>query len=502
MCSTWVTASLPGTDPDVLRRVVETVHAWEPDPAASGDDDFRGRGRPGRRAGPGMRVAVVGGGIAGLAAAWELRDRAEVTVFEPDQLGGRLRTAPFAGQPTDLGADAFLTRVPDAVALCEELGLTAELIAPAPGRTLLWWRRRLRALPDGLVLGVPRRLGPLVRSGLLSPLGLARAGLDLALPRRDWAGDVAVWDLVAARFGRQVASRLVDPLLGSIHAARTEDLSAAATAPQLLAAARRSRSLLLGLRASGAPATGQPLFLTPQGGISVLVDRLVAGLLAAGVTVVSERVDTVRVSRGGVELGPMPALFDAAVLAVPAAGAARLLGAVAPAGLSAVTATSVTLVSMAWATTDLPAPAGVNGVLVSREEGRLMTACSFASHKWPQRPTPGRVVVRVSTGWSGDDRSDHLGDEDLVDRLSAEVAEAVGADAGARPLEWRVNRWPQSFPRYGPGHLDRMAGVEDELSASAPHVVLAGSSYRGAGIPACIGSGRRAGRVLVARAGA
>jgi protoporphyrinogen/coproporphyrinogen III oxidase len=449
-----------------------------------------------------VRVAVVGGGIAGLAAAWELRDRAEVTVFEPDQLGGRLRTAPFAGQPTDLGADAFLTRVPDAVALCEELGLTGQLIAPAPGRTLLWWRHRLRPLPDGLVLGVPRRLGPLVRSGLLSPLGVARAGLDLVLPRQDWPGDVAVWDLVAARFGREVASRLVDPLLGSIHAARTEDLSAAATAPQLLAAARKSRSLLLGLRAGGAAATGQPLFLTPQGGIGVLVDRLAGALLAAGVTVVGARIDGVRPTRGSVALAPLDAPFDAVVLAVPAATAARLLGHVAPRGLSAVAATSVTLVSMAWAPADLPAPDGVNGVLVSREEGRLMTACSFASHKWPQRPTPGRVVVRVSTGWSGDDRSDHLGDEDLVDRLSAEVAEAVGARAGARPLEWRVNRWPESFPQYGPGHLDRMAAVEDELASSAPNVVLAGSSYRGAGIPACIGSGRRAGRLLLARAGA
>jgi oxygen-dependent protoporphyrinogen oxidase len=449
-----------------------------------------------------MRVAVVGGGIAGLAAAWELRDRAEVTVFEPGHLGGRLQTGTFMDQPTDLGADAFLTRVPEAVDLCTELGLTGELIAPAPGRTLLWWGGRLRPLPDGLVLGVPRRLGPLLRSGLLSPLGMVRAGLDLGLPRTDPGDDTAVWDLVARRFGRQVASRLVDPLVGSIHAGRTEELSVAATAPQLLAAARRSRSLLLGLRASGAVATGgPPMFQTPQGGVGRLVERLTEALDGHGVRTVHEHVTAVRSTTSGVEIAPLGERYDAAVIAVAAPVAARLLGDAAPAGLAGVTATSVTLVTMAFAVAELPTPGGVNGVLVSREEGRLMTACSFASHKWPQRPTPGRMVVRVSTGWSGDDRSDRIDDAALVDRLSAELGAALGAAPGITPLDWQVNRWPASFPRYLPGHLGRVAAAEAELAVSAPAVTLAGSSYRGAGIPACIGSGRRAARTLLERLG-
>jgi oxygen-dependent protoporphyrinogen oxidase len=181
--------------------------------------------------------------------------------------------------------------------------------------------------------------------------------------------------------------------------------------------------------------------------------------------------------------------------------AARLLGDAAPARPAGVTATSVTLVTMAFAVAELPTPGGVNGVLVSREEGRLMTACSFASHKWPQRPTPGRMVVRVSTGWSGDDRSDRIDDAALVDRLSAELGAALGAAPGITPLDWQVNRWPASFPRYLPGHLGRVAAAEAELAVSAPAVTLAGSSYRGAGIPACIGSGRRAARTLLERLG-
>jgi oxygen-dependent protoporphyrinogen oxidase len=436
-----------------------------------------------------VRVAIVGGGIAGLAAAWELRDEAEVTIFEPGRLGGSLQTGELLGQPADRGADAFLTRVPEAVTLCAELGLTADLIAPAPGRTLVWRAGGLHPLPDGLVLGVPRRLGPLLRSGLLSPAGMARAGLDLVLPRRALPADVSVRDLVAGRFGRQVADRLVDPLVGSIHAGRTSELSAAATAPQLLAAARRSRSLLLGLRAAGTPATGQPIFLTPRGGVGVLVARLVERLTAAGVRMVPERVSTVRsVTDGSVAVDGDA--FDAAVIATAAPIAARLLGDTAPAGLSSIETTSVTLVSLAYRSEDLPPPDGVNGILVGRAEERLMTACSFASTKWRQRPTPGHTVVRVSTGWSGDDRADRIGDEALVERLSAELTGALRRPAD--PVAWQVNRWPGAFPRYRPGHLDRVAAIDAALAAVAPSIALAGSAYRGSGIPACIGSGRRA----------
>lgn len=442
------------------------------------------------------RVAIVGGGIAGLAAAWELRDEAKVTVFEPGALGGKIRTTEFDGRPVDEGPDAFLTRVPAAVDLCEELGLSDELVAPAAGRTLLWVNGRCRPLPEGLVLGVPKRLVPIAASGLLSPRGMIRAAGDLILPVSPSPGDVSVGDLISRRFGAEVAHRLVEPLVGGIHAAPIDDLSSAAVVPQLLAAARRSRSLLRALKLQAAGPGGGPMFLTPRSGLGRLVQRLAEGLAQAGVVIDKRAVDTVApLGTGGVSIDG--AAFDGVVLAVGANEAARLLGALAPVDLGATT-TSVALLTMAFAAADLPVPDGINGILVPPDEGRLMTALSFGSNKWPQWAQPGRVVVRVSSGRHGDQRSAAMGDEALVGALARELGEALGVP-GAAPAAWRVSRWPNAFPLYRVGHLERVAAVTATLASSAPGVTLAGGSYHGAGLPACIASGRRAARSLLTR---
>jgi protoporphyrinogen/coproporphyrinogen III oxidase len=472
-----------------------------------------------------MRLAVIGGGIAGLAAAWEANGQAEVTIWEPGALGGKLRTSEFEGRLVDCGADAFLTRVPEAVALADEIGLGDDLVAPAAGHALVWRAGARHPLPDDLVLGVPRRLGPLLRSRLLGPMGVARAGLDLVLPATAWPEDISVHELIRRRFGAQVASRLVDPLVGSIHAGRTEELSAAATAPQLLAAARRSRSLMLGLRrpASGGktpPAGGAspggagrsaqvdgpgggpaPIFLAPRAGMQAVADRLATRLIEAGTVVVEEAVTGVRpCPEGGVEVsaGGTTERYDAVVLAVPAAAAALMLGDLAPAGLGSIPTASVALVTMEYAAADLVPPAGVSGILVSRSEGLLMTACSFASTKWPHWAAPGRVLLRVSTGREGDARFTGMDDETLVGRLDRELRLVGGATGD--PSAWRVSRWADAFPQYRVGHLQAVDRIEAELQASAPGVRLAGASYRGAGVPACIGSGRRAATALVSEA--
>jgi oxygen-dependent protoporphyrinogen oxidase len=460
-----------------------------------------------------VNVGVVGGGIAGLAAAWALSGRSEVeavTVYEPGPLGGKVRTTAFAGLPVDEGPDAMITRTPDGLRLCQELGLGDDLVSPAAGRTLLWVDGRLSELPEGLVLGVPRQLGPLIRSGLLSPRAMARAGLDLVLPRSDVGGDLALWDLVAARFGPAVAERLVDPLVGSIYAGSTRRLSAEVTAPQILAAARAQRSLLLGLRrprgrvtySTGAPPAA---FVTPRGGMGVLTSRLVERLGQRGVRFAAQEITGVRPGRSTSVAGPTvvvegpDAEHDRAVLAVPAAVARRLLGPAAPGGLAQLRTASVVLTTLAFPAAELPVPAGINGILASRQDGRLMTACSFGSNKWPQWATPGTVVLRVSSGRDGDDRAMALGDEILVERLSAEVNHALGTHA--TPADYRVSRWPDSFPQPEVGHLARIAAIESELAGHLPTVALAGSAYRGAGIPACIASGRRAAEAVMARLG-
>jgi oxygen-dependent protoporphyrinogen oxidase len=444
-----------------------------------------------------MRVAVVGGGISGLAAAWDLRQLADVTVFEPNRLGGCILTTEFDGHPVDEGADAFLTRVPEALELCEELGLQDELVAPAVGASAVWINGGLKRLPDGLVLGAPSDLRGLIRSRILSPLGVARAGLDLVLPRRRPAAGLSVRELIADRFGTQVADRLVDPLVGGIHAGWTGELGAAEVTPQLVAASERARSLILGLRRLP-KGKGGPIFMAPRLGLGRMVDVLVRLLGESGVRFLADEVELVRTVPGGqVVVEPSPDRFDAAVVATPPRRTAELLRTgVTVDGLTRVPTASVVLLT---ASLKDPLPPALNGFLVPRGERRLMTACSFASNKWPHWADPGKSVVRMSAGRHGDLRAFELDDDDLADRLLGELGQALGTTLA--PTATRVSRWPDVFPQYLPGHASLVTAVEKSVSELHPGVALAGSTYRGSGIPACIASGRRAAQ-LVARAAA
>lgn len=439
-------------------------------------------------------VAVVGGGIAGLTAAWDLaRAGWAVTVLEADdRLGGKVRTEPFAGVDLDLGPDAFLARRPEAIDLCAELGLDDQLVAPATTAASVWSRGRLRRLPEGLVLGVPADAIALARSRVLSPLGTARAAIEPLLPGRPLSADedVAVGALARRRLGTEAASRLVDPLLGGINAGDTDRLSVDAVAPQLAAAARRSRSLVRGVRATGGSAGAGPVFLTLPGGLGRLVDVLAAGLANLGVDV--------RTGAPVHDLTPLDA--DGVVLAVPAHAAAPLLRPLVPeaaAGLADIEHASVALVALAYPSEALP-PLPGSGFLVPRTEGRLMTACSWSSSKWPHLAAPGQTILRLSAGRAGDGRAPAMDDDDLVARLGTELRAAMGVTAA--PTAVRVARWPNGFPQYAPGHLDRMAAVRTLLDERLPGVALAGAALGGVGLPACIASGRAAARRLRAKA--
>jgi protoporphyrinogen/coproporphyrinogen III oxidase len=461
-------------------------------------------------------VAVVGGGIAGLAAAHELagRDGVEVTVLEAAaRLGGKVATAPFAGVDLDLAPDAFLARRPEAVQLCRELGLEDQLVPPASGSAWVWTRGRLRRLPAGLLLGVPTSPGAVLRSGVLSPAGALRAAVEPLLPGSPLGEDATIGSVVRRRLGREAHERLVDPLLGGINAGDTDRLGIDAVAPQLAAAARHGASLVRGARhvTSRAPAPGaSPVFLTLPGGLGTLVDALAARLDAAGVEVRTGttvtalapvdggwRLTTAAGAGGGPATAPVEVDADAVVLAVPAFAAAPLVGPNAPsvaASLGALDHASVALVALAYAEHAVPRPLDGSGFLVPRVEGRLMTACSWASSKWAHLARPGRVLLRVSAGRAGDERAAALDDEALVARLRVELGAAMGIEAA--PLEVRVTRWPRAFPQYGPGHLTRMAEASATLASQAPGLALAGAALGGIGLPACIGTGRAADRAV------
>jgi len=453
------------------------------------------------------RVVVIGGGITGLTAAYRLSSTPEaldITLVEASpRLGGKIRTSSFGGVPVDEGADAFLARVPWAVDLCRELGLDDRLISPSGEGAYLLTRGKLRQLPEKSVLGVPTSLRALIASGAISPLGMARAGLDLIKPD-NWPGkDESVSDLITRRLGPEVAMRLVDPLVGSIMASDASNLSVQIVAPQLAEATRKNRSLIRALRAQRKLATAgpnTPIFNGFEGGTGVLTDRLVRAIPDVDIQVSNKVTDLSKVDGAyvvGTERGELGA--DSVIIAAPARTAAELVQASSPeAGgiLAAIEYASVVLVTIAFDAASVAHPMAGTGFLVPRGEGLLMTACSWGHRKWPHwAPDGDRVVLRVSAGRSGDDRAMHLDDDELVESLLSELAPVLEIDGPVR--EWRVSRWPDSFPQYPPGHGAEVTRAEADLSRNLPGVTIAGASYRGVGVPACIRSGNEAAARIV-----
>jgi oxygen-dependent protoporphyrinogen oxidase len=442
------------------------------------------------------RVAVVGGGISGLAAAYELRRRlpdAAIVVHEAStRFGGKVATSPLAGRMVDEGADAFLARVPWGLDLCRELGIETTLVSPAESSAYVWWDGALRRLPAGLVLGVPTNLDALRASGIVDgPLSVHPADAPL-----DPSADVSVGELVRPQFGDAVFERLVDPLLGGINAGDGDRLSVRASAPQLAAAAERDRDLVAALRAAP-PAAEGPVFYAPAGGMGALVDALVDWLRAHGVELRLESCVRVEDADGD---------GDGVIVALPAHAACESLGGAAPVAaheLATIEYASVALVTMAFPRSSVHRALDGSGYLVPRTAGLLMSACSWASSKWAQLAPGGSndtVLVRVSTGRFGDERFVDLDDDVLVARLLDELAET--SDIEGEPVEVRVNRWMRSFPQYEPGHFARVERIERLLAEETPNILVTGAAFRGLGVPACIRQGREAAVQLLERAGA
>ncbi|HUR77479.1 MAG TPA: protoporphyrinogen oxidase [Acidimicrobiales bacterium] len=440
------------------------------------------------------RVAVVGGGVSGLAAALELIAHADVTLYEASgRVGGPVRTVEFAGVRVEAGPDSFLARRPEMIDLAARLGFGDSLIAPTATEAGIWSRGTVRPMPKGLVLGVPRSIEGLAESGILSAEGVSRAAQEPGLPPTVVGEDIGMGELVRLRYGDEVFERLVDPLMGGVHAGRSELLSTAVAAPQLLAAARAG-SLMASL--PEAPPSTAPVFLTPAGGLGNLIDAAAAAIADIRL---GERVEQLRVVGSAWEVSGES--FDALVMATHAPTAAQLVEPFAPdasAVLSTVEYASVVLTLLAYPMASFWPPPTMSGYLVPRVEQKLTSAVSYWNAKWAPRAPVDRHIVRVSTGRSDDVRHRDLDDAALIEALHRELVGATGVRADA-PAEARVNRYEHALPQFKPGHLSAVTAVAHASAAAAPApLALAGSCYEGLGLPACVASGQAAAQLVLA----
>jgi oxygen-dependent protoporphyrinogen oxidase len=465
------------------------------------------------------RIVVVGGGIAGLAAAHRLlevsrerKDPVAVTLCEAGgRLGGTVGTERVDGFLLERGADSFITDKPWALKLCERLGLAPRLCSPEDRVRRVYVVRggRLLALPEGFLLLAPTRLGPVLRSPLFSWAGKARMALDLVLPRRRDGGDESLGAFVRRRLGRELLERAAQPLVAGIYTADPEQLSLAATLPRFLALEGTHRSVILGLRRTASrPQTVSAagarlgLFVTLLGGMGELVEALAARLTPAAVRLHTPVAAVERPGAGGgwrVRLAGGDSLVaDGVILA----GSAPRMAAVVEGldgGLAArlreVAYASSAAVTLGYPREALRHPLDAFGYVVPVAEGRRTLACTFSSVKYPGRAPPGLVLLRVFLGGALD--PDVLGrdDPELVRLAREDVAALLGA-AGP-PVLTRVSRYPAAMPQYAVGHLDRVMAIERRL-AVWPGLRLAGAAYRGVGIADCVRSGEAAAEALLA----
>lgn len=447
------------------------------------------------------RIVVIGGGITGVAAAHRLTEltnqsSTEVVLLEADdRLGGKIKTSEFGGTQIDEGADAFLLRTPHAVQLASEVGIGNELVSPTAASAAIW-AGKLHSIPSDLALGVPTSLMSIAKSGLIPPIGLVRAAFDLVRPASRLDHD-SIGEWTRNRFGYYVHDRLVDALVGSIYGADTDRFSLAAV-PQLQTLSQAGRSAILSgrrMRAS-APAQTGPIFGAPPLGMEQLITSTIADIQRRGedrVRIISGTpCESLQQASDGWIVNDLTA--DGVILATPAHQTASLVTGNVSTALRSFETADVVIVTVRVAAHHWPDHLyGRSGYLVPKSQQRLVTAVSFASQKWAHlAQADGSQILRISLGRDGLPVQ-HLDDADLVNHAVEETGAHLGISIDYSTA--RISRWTHAFTQYRPHHFHRISEIEQQLPTT---LQLAGASYRGIGIPACIADGRRAAEKVVA----
>jgi oxygen-dependent protoporphyrinogen oxidase len=440
-----------------------------------------------------LDIAVVGGGITGLAAAYELQRRGlSVSVLEAaPRAGGVIATERFDGWVVDAGPDSLLAQKPGAVALCRELGLADRLVSTLTPRTAYVLRNgRLHPLVEGSFLGFPIGVRALAGSTLFSTSGKLRMACEAIVPRSHGDEDESIASFVRRRFGQEAVDYLADPLLAGIHAGDAERLSVRSLFPRLVEAEQTSGSVLRAFRAMRSAPVNGGAFVSLPGGLGELTEAL-TGALAPHTVRPSARVGEIRKTGGYVlESTSGPVSTRAVILAIPAYAAGALLHAfdtTLAALCEAVPYASTATVAFGFRREQIAHPMQGSGFVVPRVEHRALLAGTWVTSKWPGRAAPGDALVRGFLGGGRDPRRLERTDGELIEAARSELAELLGI--AGDPLFVRLYRWTRQSPQYEVGHLARLSRIGERLTA-VPGIFLAGSGFRAIGIPDCISDGR------------
>ncbi len=444
-------------------------------------------------------MVIVGGGISGLAAAYRIGQKGlSYRLLEASsRLGGVIRTEARDGFLLEGGPDAMLAQKPQGIGLCEEIGLGSRLVPTNPDQRAVFVLHRggLHPLPEGMVLAVPTRIGPVLTSKLFSWRGKMRMGLDLVRPARKGTDDESIASFLRRRFGQEVVDRLGEPLLAGIHAGDPERLSIRASFPRFVDLETRYGSLVRGLWAAAPPAKpGKAPFYSLAGGLGELVETLASKLSPAAVSKDVRVTGLERSSEGSFRMlaGEETIRARAVILALPPGRTAPLVGGLSTSlgqALAGIRTSTTATVGLGFRREHVENELDGYGLLVPGTEGLRTTACGFFSTKFPGRAPAGHVLLRAFVGGHRDPQILDLGDDELVALVVREMTPVLGIRNA--PVFSRVFRWPGGTPQLEVGHLDRVASMDEELR-SVPGLFLAGAGVRVTGIPDSIAQGSAA----------